>query len=392
MDYNTLMRSALTASLILFLFSAASVFSDDTRVGIYRDARAENLGRAADRRAVESFGLEDFRESSSLPAEPGGILTAVLVDLRVKDALGELLSDRNFIFIENSVISRKDGEDGIYRFNWNEYGFEIEFSLEKADRRLYELVDQTYRNNPYIAGEVRRSYSDNCIVRILAAEDFRPGSPGMIDFKEAMTAATVIGDVFQPLLGIHDGLGVLNGIGIISARIDLVTEGSLIEYRPLRKAETEIRSFIQSVSGMEGDFIENLYAVVSGTFGKQSGDDHIMLPEDFFLRRKGDNTDYALFYYDILKRTGYEVRLIVIDSGAADGSLYTTVFFREEGADLWGRIDGRALEREKAGRFGRMPSLVFSASVDYFEPDIEEIFDTGTISLPPPSKWNTSLY
>ncbi len=340
-----------------------------------------------------SIDLTKFRDSEPADAREGGILTAIIVDARVKKALDSLLGEKDFIFIENSVLSRNDaGGELSYGFSWNEYGFEIVFALEKAGEGIMKLVERTYSRDAYLLGELRRSYSDNFVVRIYRAENLFEDGNGKIDFTEALLAATVIGDTFQPLLGIHDGLGVLDEIGLITARIDIATEGTLVEYRKYEKADRELRSFIHSINGMQGDFIDNLFSTVSSIFGRHSDDGRIILPEDFFIQKEGDDTDYTLFYYDVLKRAGYQVRFIVIDPGGPDGQLFSTVFFKELGTDLWGRIDGQVLEREKADRISRMAALVFSGSVKYFEPEIDLIFETAVIKLPPPSKWRTSLY
>jgi len=381
---------AVVALIFIPLFS----FGEPSRVSIYNNADKEQFGQTYNRNSLLSIDLTEFIHSPSVDTGAEGIQTAVFVDARVKNALDNILENRDFIFIDDSVLSAVDSA-GVpaYRFRWNEYGFEIVFSLEKAGAGILKVIERTYSRNAYLLGELRRSYSDNYAVRVYRAEDLIEGADGIIDFREAMLAATVIGDTFQPLLGIHDGLGVLDEIGLITARIDVITEGSLVEYRPYEKAGPQLRSFIHSIAGMQGDFVDNLFSTVSDIFKKKSNDDHhIVLPEDFFLLKDGDNTDYSLFYYDILKRAGYQVRFVVIDSAGADGSLFSTVLFQERGTELWGRIDGQVLEREKSDRLSRMPALVFSGSVKYFEPDIEELFKSSVIELPPPSKWRTSLY
>jgi hypothetical protein len=194
------------------------------------------------------------------------------------------------------------------------------------------------------------------------------------------------------MLGIHDGLGVLDDLGLASARLQIVDNNDYNEYRAFETRGDEIYAFIHSIEGLQGDFIENLFKAMGNITRKHSEDDRILLPEEFFSIRTGDNTDYVMFYFDILKRSGYEVRYAVIDTGNQDGELYSIVFFREKGADLWGWIDSSSLERERADNWRRLPALVFSATVKFFEPDIEEIVNDRGIVLPPPSKWFTSLY
>jgi hypothetical protein len=387
------MRSCFPYLIIIILLLPAFSFAQEPQVSIYSAADELRYGQTLNRGSKDTVNLTDFLAADSADTESGGIQTAVIVDARVKDALDSLLKEKEFIFVENSVLMRTEiGGLSAYGFSWNEYDFEIVFTLEKADDVISGVIESTYSRNSYLLGEVRRSYSDNYAVKIFRADDLFHRGGLCIDFKEAMIAATVIGDSYQPLLGIHDGLGVLSQIGLVTARIDIVSEGALLEYRQPEIADKEFRSFIHSITGKQGDFVDNLFTSVSEIFLKHSLDDEILLPEEFFIQKEGDDTDYALLYYDVLKRAGYQVKFIVIDEGSVDGRLFSTVFFREAGTDLWGRIDGQVLEREKASRLNRLPALVFSASVKYFEPDIDVLFETSVIQLPPPSKWRTSLY
>ncbi len=340
------MKVFFPCSVIVMLLVPLFVFAEVPRVSIYSAADKARYGQTFSRGRRTSIELSDFKASGTADAPAGGIPTAVLVDARVKNALESLLEDQNFIFIENSVLLKTeiDGRPA-YGFSWNEYGFDIVFSFEKADEHLDGIIERTYNRDSFLLGELRRSYTDNYTVRIFRAEDILNRN-GRLDFTEAMLSATVIGDSFQPLFGIHDGLAVLDEIGLVTARVDVVTEGELVEYRQFESAGKEIRSFIHTVSGMHGDFVDNLHTTVSGIYQKHSDDGKLLLPEDFFLLKEGDDTDFSLFYYDILRRAGYEVRFIVIDRGDADGRLFSTVFFKERGTDLWGRIDGRMLERE----------------------------------------------
>lgn len=386
------MKVFLPFTVIVMLLMPFFISAETPRVSIYSDADQARYGQTFSRGRRISFELPDFRTVDTIDAPAGGIQTAVIADARVKNAIEILLEDKNFIFIENSVLTKTEfSGKPAYGFNWNEYGFEIVFSFEKADQHLDEVIEQTYSKDSYLLGELRRSYADNYAVRIYRADDIVRRN-GKLDFSEAMLAATVIGDSFQPLFGIHDGLAVLNDIGLVTARVDVVTEGELVEYRDFETAGREIRSFIHTVQGMHGDFVDNLYTTVSGIYRKQADNGELLLPEEFFLEKKGDDPDFALFYYDILKRAGYEVKFIVIDRGEQSGGLYSTVFFKERGTDLWGWIDGQMLEREKASRISRLPALVFSGSVKYFEPDTAGLFSGAGIQLPPPSKWRSSLY
>ena len=386
------MRKYVQVILFLFGLSAFLYAADSgTIVSVYTGASEHSAGRSAGRSSITSIKLGRFLDTDRVQAADGGIGTAVIISSRVKDALENLLSEQDYFIVEDSVFSREtDYGDDVYGFVWDEYGFEIVFSLERLTDKVKAEIEKVYGDDAWLYGELIRSYSDNYSIRVFEAEDVINPEAGRMDFLDAMISATVIGDSFQPLLGIHNGLGVLDDLGLAVARAEVTDSGRYNEYRKFESDEDEIESFMHSILNMNGDFVDNLFNAVADITRKLPEDGKFSLPEVFFRTRQGDNDDYAMFFYDILRRNGYQVKLVVIDRG--DGELYTTVFFREKGADLWGWIDSNAVEREKAENWRRLPALVFSGTVDYFEPVVGEILKTGILNLPPPSDWFTSLF
>ncbi len=378
----------------MLIFPSALLFAAPDYVSVYKSASEAMLGRASSRASVISVPLNDFDRSETLPVNgEDGISTCVMIDASVKDAVEVLLEKRDFILIEGSVISREaSGDDYIYTFTWDQYGFSVKFGFEHNLEIIEPVINTAYPDNSYLSGAVLRDFSDNYSLKIYEAEDVLKPYDGKPDFIEAMLSATVIGSTFQPMLGVRDGLGVLNQLGLAVSSSGVLEHPELYEYRKFRQAGDEIYSFIYRIMGMEGDFITNLFNTVTGISLKEPDDGIVMLPEDFYVLRKGDNTDYSMFFYDILKRAGYEVKFIVIDPGEESGALYSTVFFLEEGGEQWGRIDSYSLDRYFAERWKRLPALVFSSTVRYFEPDTDRIFQSGMIELPPPSQWHTALY
>ncbi len=378
----------------MLIFPSALLFAAPDYVSVYKSASEAMLGRASSRASVISVPLNDFDRAETLPVKGDeGISTCVMIDASVKDAVEVLLEKRDFILVEGSVISRESyGNDYMYTFTWDQYGFSVKFGFEHNLDIIEPVINDAYPDNSYLAGAVLRDFSDNYSLKIYEAEDVLAPRDGKPDFIEAMLSATVIGSTFQPMLGVRDGLGVLNQLGLAVSSSGVLEHPELYEYRKFHHAGDEIYSFVYRIMGMEGDFITNLFNTVTGISLKQPDDGMVMLPEDFFVLRKGDNTDYSMFFYDILKRAGYEVKFIVIDSGEDSGALYSTVFFLEEGGEQWGRIDSYSLDRYFAERWKRLPALVFSSTVRYFEPDTDRIFQSGMIELPPPSLWHTALY
>ena len=386
------MRKTFGAVLILLLFPFILYAAEpEVYVEIYSAASAAAGGRSAGRTDTISVSLDRFNNTKSVEASAGGITTAVQINARVKNALEKLLEDKDYFIVEDSILSRQkiNGEE-VFNFVWDRFGFEVSCAFEKLPGVVRSVIEKVYGDDAWLYGELIKSYYDNYAVKIYKAEDVISPAAGKLDFLDAMISATVIGDSFQPLLGIHDGLGVLDDIGLVVARAEAAEEGGLSEFRELESDDEKIEAFVHSVSNMEGDFVENLYSSIREITRKLPDDGRIIPPGDFFSSRRGDNADFCMFFYEVLRRNSYQVKYIVIDSGTDE--LYSTVFFREKNADLWGRIDGNGLERERSENWRRLPALVFSASVNYFEPDVHDILKTGTIYLPPPSRWKVSLY
>ncbi len=393
LDYNASMSKFIKTVLVLLILSPYLLFSDNTAssVFVYKYASPDSAGRALNRTKIINIKLERFNSTQSISAGADGIPTPLLIDSKVKTALDNLLADDNHVKVGSSIFEKEGGSGvEIYSFSWGKYGFEISFSFDSISKDIIAEIEKVYGNDAWLYGELKRSYSDNYSVRIRKAENVWGAEDNHIDFLEAIISATVIGNTFQPLLGVHDGLGVLDQLGLAAARADVIIGKEYLEYRKFEKNGGQIKSFMSNIGGMKGDFVDNLRGSIAGRRRIIEDDGEIVLPEEFFDMKEGDNSDFALFYYDILRRNKYQVKFIVIDSGA--GELYSTVLFREKGSELWGLIDSNNLERKRFSNWRRLPALIFSSSVKYFEPDINKVISSRKITLPPPSMWSTSPY
>ena len=210
---NNFFRSLLI--LLFFLPFCLIAESSDGVVSIYSGASADRCGRSLNRKAVISVELDDFIDSESVFINADGIKTCVLIEARVKNALDILLADRDYVIVEDSVFTKESDYDGVsYGFAWEKYGFEIVFSFDKTSDKLLAEIEKIYGQDAWLYGELIRSYDDNYSITINKAEDVLGRADGKISFLEAMISASVIGSTFQPLLGIHDGLGVLDELGL----------------------------------------------------------------------------------------------------------------------------------------------------------------------------------
>lgn len=380
--------------ILIFFIPSIPIFSDDVEsVKIYSSAEEKYLGRALNRSDITEVKLYDFFASESLSCGANGINTAIIIDSNIKIAFERLLENKDFCFIDDAKITRERNiGKNVYGFSWEKYGFDIAFSFEKYSTEIEKEIKLVYGSNGYLYGELKKSYQDNYHLRIYCGENVLNKKDKKISFLEAMVSATVIGNSFQPLFGIHDGLGILDELSLSIVKDDFINDELLSNYRKIDKNSKELMAFIHSVAEKSGNFVPNLYNAITSITKKIPDDGQIQLPEEFFKTKRGDALDYSLFFYDILKRKGYTVHFILIDNDMNNGELFSTVIFKEKNTDSWGWIDVEEFQDGKLGRMNRLPALRFALNVDYYEPDIMEIFNTKKINLPPPSFWNKSLY
>jgi len=176
-------------TVVLLAVLPASVFGEDPKVSIYRDFDDGLFGRSLYRGVVFSVKLDSFQRYETLPvkdmdgAGTGDGLTAYLCSGK---RAADLAAGRG------DGITVLDGNNREYLYEKD--GIRVQFSLESAPEDLYE--------------EIRESYKSGYVIRIHRAENvYRPQYSG-IDYEDVLISASLIGDSFQPLWGIHDGADI----------------------------------------------------------------------------------------------------------------------------------------------------------------------------------------
>lgn len=388
-------RHALSLLLFLLLLLGAPAFgldpegarTEETTVSIYYNAAASAFGRTSDRSSLLSVKLSDFGRSSTFPVNRGrGYPTAVLVNRSVKESLDELLASGGRQWVEDSLFYRpRPGDPGIYAFRNDKYGFQIEFALEPVSEAVLAEIKRVYRRTPAYAGEVGRTYRENYTIRIYAAEDVLPPFDGEPRFQEALLCANVLGARFQPLWGMRDGLGLLDELGYALVRRDSRDYSVYDDYRPYQRNRDAMYGFIHRIERLSGEFVHGLWTMTEsfrrrGEAGTGAGVD-LQLPEDLIETREGDNRDLTLFFYDILRRKGYELKLLVMKETREEAQGTMLLLFRERESHFWGALKGDLLKRDISVNWKRVPALIKDSAVYYRVANPNDLFESGELQF-----------
>jgi hypothetical protein len=368
---------------MLCLLCAAAVFSAET-VEIYTDFKAGKFGQSEERAGVRRFALADFSASKTLATpDPDGILTAVVLDAKVVDALTAFLTD----FHERRIGSawmwlEKTGGRNVFHYYDDSRGLAFSFSAERPGQAMISFIENFYRRDSANKRDVAGHYRKNYVIRIHAAENVIDPWINSIDFQEALLMATLVGDTWQELWGIHDGAGLLRDI---PAFVDAKTALSLYQYRPVEKNEGEYLNFIRRVRDREGSFARNLRLTALSDFDTGMFYD-FQLPEEFGVRGHGKPDELVLLYTDVLVRMGYEVKLLAVAGDSESQSLM--VVFRETGRGNWSALTATDIFAYIAADWKRLPAVVISGeNVWYHEMDYQRIFRERAVYNVPAGSW-----
>lgn len=178
---------------------AAPLSETASAVTVYMDGLYRNFGYSSGRQLLLSVKKGSFQSSETKPvSREDGILTMVtLSSERVKD-IRNMDTPLPRISLNGRTI-----------YYYNKDGIEFSFSLERPGEDVLNLIIKVYAEDPPTLREVMKYYRDNYIIRIFSAENIIHPEKKDITFEEAMLMATLLGDSFQPLLGIHDGKDIL---------------------------------------------------------------------------------------------------------------------------------------------------------------------------------------
>ncbi|MDR1932316.1 MAG: hypothetical protein LBQ57_05755 [Spirochaetales bacterium] len=365
------------------LLCAVALCAAET-VKIYVDFRSGKFGQAGERAAVKEVPVSAFATARTLAApDPDGILTAVVLDARVVEALTVFLTDYHerragsaWLWLEEA------GGRKIFHYYEDSRGLAFSFSAEKPGPGVISLIDDFYRRDPANRKDVAAHYKKNYVIRVHSAENISEPWINSIDFEEALVIATLIGDTNQELWGIHDGAGLLRNLpSLVAAKAAL----SLYQYRPIEKNETEYLTFIRRVRDREGGFARNLRFAVMNEFDTRPFYD-FQLPEEFVLSGNGKPEDRVLLYTDVLVRMGFEARLLAVARDAESQSL--VVVFREGERGNWSALTEQDIFPNAAADWKKIPSVIMPGeNVWYHEMDYQRVFRERKVYDVPAGSW-----
>jgi hypothetical protein len=365
------------------LFFAAAVFPWEA-VEIYTDYKVGKFGQAEERAGVRKFSPGVFSASRTLATpDPGGIITAVLLDARVVDALNAFLTD----YHERRVGSawmwlEKTAAGNVFHYYDDSLGLSFSFSAERPGPQMVSFIENFYRSDPASRRGVVAHYKKNYLIRIHSAENIIDPWLNIIDFQEALLIATLIGDTRQELWGIHDGAGLLRDMPAV---LEAKTAISLYQYRPIETNETAYLNFIRRVKEREGSFARNLRLASLSDFdtGLFYG---FQLPEEFVARGHGTPDDLVLLYTDVLVRMGYEVKLLAVAQDSESRSLIAV--FREKGRGNWSALTAEDIFAHTAADWKKLPAAIMPGeNVWHHEMDYQRIFRERRVYDVPPGSW-----
>jgi hypothetical protein len=373
--------------ILLFIFLGSGLAAAERELEIYSDFSAREFGRSSERVSVKTYSPGDFSTAKTLTAvDPDGILTAVVINRRVVDALTLFLDGFHERWLEPAWYWMEERPARkVFHYYDNTAGIRFSFSAEKPGPEIIAVIDRFYNRDPKTRDAVRRHYTENYVIRIHSAENIIEPWKYEISFEEALIMASYIGDREQPLWGIRNGYGLLNGI---PARIQEKVDLRLSNYRPIAANEEAFIAFIRRVKRMSGDLPRNLHFEVMNKLEINPGYEY-QLPEELVLRGKGQGRDLVLLYYDVLTRLGYHARFFAVKKNGGDDPAFV-LLFRDGPHGNWSVLTERDLFLEAGADWKAIPGTVADRDVFYVEIDPKEVFTSRTIELPPLRDWRLS--
>lgn len=175
---------------------------DKEIVSIYDDFDDGSYGRSEYRSVLRTVKMSAFARTKTHPVaspawEETSHLTAVVLSLEREEEIRQ-----------GAYSSILRVMDGVYYYRRG--GLDFSFTLEKAGEEIRALLEEYYqgRNADWLE-PVWNHYQENYIIRIHSAENIFEPWREVIQYREAILMATLIGDRDQWLWGIHDGIDIL---------------------------------------------------------------------------------------------------------------------------------------------------------------------------------------
>lgn len=192
--------------VLTVIFNLCTLFSNDI-VNIWADHSVDMYGVSKERVWLKSYFLSSFDDYTTLNTESNkGVLTAVTASRELYFLLNDLLKFENSYEKEGFKIT-KDGD--IYNFEDDIYQLDISFSLEKVSEEILDTINEVYKNDRKTRDEVTAHYLESWVIRIYRAENVSSPDFNSLEYDDILVSATIIGESFQWLWGLHDGVDYL---------------------------------------------------------------------------------------------------------------------------------------------------------------------------------------
>lgn len=192
--------------VLAVLLNLNTLFSDDI-VNIWADHSSELYGVSKERVWLKSYFLSNFEYYTTLNTESNrGVLTAVTASRELYFLLDNLLKYENMYTQGSITLSKKEN---IYNFKDDTYKLDISFSLEKAGDEIFDTISKVYDTDKKTRDVVTAHYMESWVIRIHRAENVSSPDLNSLEFDDVLISATIIGESFQWLWGLHDGVDYL---------------------------------------------------------------------------------------------------------------------------------------------------------------------------------------
>lgn len=190
--------------MLLLCFLINIVIYSDQIVNIWADNSPLNLGVSKERVWLKSYFLDNFEYYSTLSTETKvGVPTVVTVSRDLFFLLEDLLKHENTYSKDFITIKKKDK---IYTFTDSSIGLDFSFGLEKPSKEVLNMIKSIYKDDLKTQNEVIDHYLESWVIRIYSAENVISPDLNTLDFDDILITATIIGEKFQWLWGVHDGV------------------------------------------------------------------------------------------------------------------------------------------------------------------------------------------
>ena len=384
----------LNLSLTSLYISAEEADYSSESVVIYRYAESAGYGRTDNRKDQISIPFSRFAETSTRAVEETAE-TALLIQKGIVDFIDYLAASSEESTETRYDLSAEKLAPLTYRIRHRGIGFEGVFAFNMPSDILMREIAGLYEN-VYWQETVETEYAGNYTITVIEAED-AVEPYGLTDFKDAMVSATLIADKHQPLWGIHDGAGLLDGLGYLLVERQNRTVQGAGNYRPVSSNQHVMEEIVLRIRQSGENLAQEIHTEVNSLVQYEE-DGTFLLPEELLEKQEGDNLEFALTYYDLAVRAGCETKLLALrdDLKKPSADDYSDcrfiTLFRQEQFGLWGFIQYSGYKAPFAEDWEDVPAMIARDNIFYYELDPAYIMFKRRLILPPLPDWSISIY